>query len=367
MGNHISIYNEDNVFKKDLININTIVNSIINEKNLFINRDYNFLSQDVCNKHYILMEKELNKHLKVELKDLGSSLVLIPKDEKSFNSKINKDEICEKISNHYMKILYILCLIKYVYNLEKNGDNSISGIIFRNIKIVNDIMEINFCNIPHKNYQNKDIYKLDFSQLEGLSFLTDYFLNTEESNNFIKVLKQVLGRKSKNKVKENICEYLKNDSTQKDDFNKIFKSKFNEDLNCDFTIKNNNNISNNKKLSLWMYVEKDNPVFSKENCFEIHKIVISLKDSNGKKVLDYYNIMKTNYKKNINKIDELLNLLIIKSVDGNYNLRDITKSKLDEIINNVKLSIKLYYIQSLIDYQNLLDLAKKLPNINVSK
>ncbi len=366
MGNHISIYNEDNIFKKELININTIVSNIINEKNLFINRDYNFLSQDVCNKHYILMEKELNKHLKVDLKDLGSSLILIPKDEKSFNAKVNKNEICEKISNHYMKILYILCLIKYVYNLEKNGDNSISGIIFRNIKIVNDIMEINFCNIPHKNYQNKDVYKIDFSQLEGLLFLTDYFLDNEESNNFIKVLKQILGRRSKNKIKENICEYLKNNNTQKEEFNKIFKSKFNEELNCDFTLKKDK-LSNNNKISLWMYVEKDNPVFSKENCFEIHKIVISLKDNNGKQVLDYYNTMKSNYKKNINKINELLNLLINKSDNGDYNLRDITKIKLDEIINEVKLSIKLYYIQSLIDYQNLLDLAKKLPNINVSK
>ena len=57
MGNQVSSpeKNDKNIFEKELQHINDIVNSIVTEKDLFKNRDYNFLTQDVCNQHYILM------------------------------------------------------------------------------------------------------------------------------------------------------------------------------------------------------------------------------------------------------------------------------------------------------------------------
>jgi hypothetical protein len=94
MGNHISVYSDTNVFEKELKTLNTIVNSILTEENMFQNRDYNFLSQDVCEKHYMIMENELQRHLKVHVKELGSSRVLIPKNEEKAFVYLMFDQIC---------------------------------------------------------------------------------------------------------------------------------------------------------------------------------------------------------------------------------------------------------------------------------
>lgn len=365
MGNHISVYSDTNVFEKELTMMNSIVNGIMNEQNLFKNRDYNFLSQDVCSKHYMLAESELNRHLKVNLKGLGETLVLIPKDE---DTKVQKREICQRISNHYMKILYILCLLKYVYNIEKHGDYSIAGIVFRNIRIINqEIMEINFCNIPHKDYskQGQDVYKIDFSKLEGLKFLTEYFLDKQESSGFVRILRQILGRKAKGQVKNAVCDYLNinKDTEYAKQLETVYFNRFKETLRCT----PNQTVSSGSTPNLMMYVEKDNPVFSKDHCFEMHKLVIPLRTKEGGQVIALYETMKSNYQANIKAVEKLLQSLVVKNKIGEYELKDLDKDELDGIISKVKKTIQLYYIQSILDYQNLLDLCKKIPNVNVSK
>lgn len=365
MGNHISVYSDTNVFQEDLRAIQDIVNSIVTEQDLFKNRDYNFLSQDVCEKHYMLAESELQRHLKIHVKELGQTLMLIPKDEET---KVQKKEICQRISSHYMKILYILCLIKYVYNLEKHGDFSVSGIVFRNIRILNqDIMEINFCNLPHKDYrkQGQDIYKIDFGQLEGLRFLTEYFLDKQEASGFLRILRQILGRKTKGRVREAICEYLSfnKDVEYKAKLEELYFGKFQERLACS----GNTSVKPGSFPNLMMYVEGNNPVFSKDYCYEIHKLVIPLKHPEAKGVLETYENMRSHYQANLRSIEKLLGLVVTKSKDGHYELRDLTKTSLDEIIEKVKKAIQTYYLQSILDYQHLLDLCKTIPNVNVSK
>lgn len=377
MGNQVSMYGDTNVFHKDLQHINEIVNSIISEKNVFNNRDYNFLSNDVCNEHYLLMENELNRHLKVEVQNLGTSLYIIPKDsELTYQKKnINKKEICKKISQHYMKILYILCLIKYVYNLEKLGEYSISGILFRNIKVVDNIMEINFCNVPQKDYTKsiKDAYKLDFSKLEGLHFLTQYFLDPAESSAFIKVFRRLLARSSKTNVNNQLCEYIQSGTysvAHIKQMEKMFYERFNQTLTCRDSQSNKeqaNEKNNKKKVNLTMFVDKDNPIFSKEFCYEMHKYVIQLNMPYGKKVLEQYTAMRSNNTKNMKDIEKLVDLIVLKNKDGSYSLKDIDRISLDKVIYEVKDTIKTYYIQSIADFQKLLDIGKNTPNINIIK
>lgn len=372
MGNQVSSQTkEKNIFEKELQHINGIVTSIVTEKDLFKNRDYNFLTQDVCNQHYILMENELNRHLKVEIQNLGTALYLIPKDNESYYQKynLNKKEICKKISNHYMKILYILCLIKYVYNLEQFGDFSISGIVFRNVRFVDNIMEINFCNVPQKDFSKsmKDAYRLDFGQLEGLKFLTTFFLDKTEALSFTKVMRSVLAKKSKSQIATQVCEYISDTHAAVDhvkQLQQIYMNKFNEKLVC----KSKSSQQGLHKIpNLHMYVEKDNPIFSKEYCSEIHKLIIQLNTPGGKKVLEQYNLMKQHYSENIKEIEKLLDLLIAKNGDGGYSLKDISKNSLDSIIYKVKDVIKTYYIQSLLDFQKLIEVGKNTPNINMIK
>lgn len=370
------------VFEKELKRLNAIINNIMTDDNIFKQSRYNFLTHDVCNNYITIMEDELNKHLKVQLQDVGKSLVLIPK---SHESHVNKKDICKMISNHYMKILYIITLIKYVYNVEKHGDFSISGIIFRNVKILDNIMEISFCNVPHKDYSRKqsdmddktDIYKIDFGKLEGLQFLSQYFLKPEESQSFIKMMKTLLAKGTKSEFRHAVCEAAKNGPLNVKEFEVLYQSKYGERLSCKDNYKpqhrgavpmDHANVTMKKKVpSLLMKVEAHNTVFHKDYCYEIRSYVIPLQNRDGKKVLDLYNRMKSNYDKNIVAIHAVVDKLVEQDSSGGYNLREVSKSDLDIIIDTTKSVIKTYYIQSIIDYQNLLDEARKVKNLNIKQ
>lgn len=360
---------DKHVFAKELSKLNTIVNAVISEKNVFKNRDYNFLSQDVCNEHYLLMENELNRHLKVNLEGLGESLYLIPKEEGPH--RVNKKEICQRISNHYIKILYVLCLIKYVYNIENDGDLSISGIVFRNIRVIDNIMEISFCNVPHKDYSKniKDAYKLDFSKLEGLDFLANYFLDPDEGNAFVRLLRRVLARSPKKNVEDKLCDYVNRTHLTADHMKALesmFEARYKDKLKCQQK-PHKASQGPKTKVNLTMYVEKDNPIFSRDHCYEMHKYVIQLNTTAGKAVAVQYERMKSNYLKNIKEVEKLLDGFVMRQSDGSYTLKDISSKELDDTIKKVKEAIKIYYLQSIVDFQSLLDIGKSTPNINVLK
>jgi hypothetical protein len=380
MGNKISIPNS-HVFEDDLKSLNLIINNMIDSKNVFKNNEYNFLSKDVCDKHTVLLEDELNKHLKVSLQSLGTSLYLIPNNDTNNKSNIKgsnitKREICQKISNHYMKILYVISLIKYVYDIERHGDFSIAGIIFRNIKVIDDIMVIDYCSIPHKDYSNpnpsqKD--KIDFNKLEGLSFFTKYVLDNTESKLFVDVIKGLLSRKPKGIIKNYICEMKKGNMLSSKDLTHIenlYVMKYRSPLVCSLgsgdtkTSFPDGNIEN--KVNLQIKVEKDNPVFLKEYCFNVKKTLVKTDTPNGKIIVNAFKTMKQNYNNNVKMIETLLNKLVVKKHQG-YELRDITKTELDTIVYEVKSTVKTFFIQSIIDFQHLLDMTKTHQIIQLNK
>jgi hypothetical protein len=353
MGNHISGHSKENVFEKELFKLNQIVSDIIDSNDIFKNKYYNFLSEDICQEYQVVLEEELSKHLKLDIKTLGASLYIIPKSEDSTDKltkfNLTKQEICNKISNHYIKILYILCLVKYVYNLEKHGDLSIIGIIFRNIKIIDDMMQIHFCSLPHKKY-SENTFKIDFGQLEGLKFFTEFFLTPKESSEFIGLLRAILARSNPQKINNLICDF-------KSDFNKLeemYNSHYNKKLKCQ------------RGGNLHLYVEKDNPIFLSEYCAASIKIVIKLNTEKGKKIYEFYKQMHANYQSNIASIQKILDKLVVKS-NNQFELRDITKKDLDNLIQETKSIIKLFYYKSILDFQKLLDMAKDAPNIHISK
>lgn len=374
MGATLSQHTDTHVFKKELELVNRIVNNIINEKDIYRNNNYNFLSKDVCKNYQVILEEELKKHLKISLNAVGTTLYIIPKNDEHKLTKLNlsKDEVCKKISNHYIKILYILSLIKYVYNIEQDGDLSIGGIILRNIRFLDDLMEINFCDLPHRDYKvvGKQAYKIDFSKLEGFKFFVDKFLDNKESIAFLGVLKSILARSKKNKVSSIICHYIANNSFNQNDVHeleKMYMSKFNEKFVCDKqNIENGNILSAKHNIAINIFINSNNPIFAKEYCFAPRKIIVKLSSKNGIKLKKLYKQMLTNYKENIDKIVENLSKLVSYS-DGTYVLKDIDKHTLDTIIENVKICIKTFYIQSIIDYQKLLDEAKLMPNIEFEK
>lgn len=356
MGNSISGHSESNVFKKELSKLNSIVNDIVSEEDMFKNRDYNFLSQDVCKNYQVVLQDELNKHLRLEIKELGTMLYILPKDgddeTKLTKYKLTKKQVCDKISNHYIKILYIICLIKYVYNLEKDGDLSIAGIIFRNIKIVDDMIQIHFCGLPHKDYGSDDseTYRIDFSKLEGLKFFTEYFLTHSESATFLAVLRSALARSGPGKVKHRMC------ASRSDvkDFATIYESRFKQKLHC------------GGGANLHLFVEKDNPIFLASYCAAPLRIAAKLSTHQGKAIHAQYNKMKGNYETSVKNIHGILDKLVYKSSLGSYELKDVSRPELNIIIEEVKTKIKTFYLQSIFDFQELLDIAKKSPSIHIN-
>jgi hypothetical protein len=379
MGNQFSHKNpseSNGIFTNELTLITEIVNKIINDKDMFNNSDYNFLSEDVCAKHNIVLEQELNKHLKIELESLGTSLYIIPKgDDHEKLTKINltKKQICQKISNHYIKILYIICLIKYVYDLEHNGDLSIAGIIFRNIKILDNIMEIDFCQIPHKDYKRngKDITKINLGLLEGINFFTGYFLEPEESRVFLGLMKNILARKKETIFTTQLCSIIKSSnltSNEIKELEKLYYSRYNTRLTCKKTDKletESPSLHNHKNVNLDVFIEKDNPIFNNKMCYATNQLVIKLNNSEGRKVESIYKKMKSNYDINIKSIKAVLDKLVLKNGNGEYILRDIKSTELQYIISDVKLKIKTFYMQSILDFQLLFDTAKTVPNIHM--
>jgi hypothetical protein len=380
------------IFHKELEGIHTIVNAIVNDKNVFRNSEYNFLSKDVCSKNYMVLESDLKKHLKVELTSAGQTLYLIPKDS---DSKYNKYEICQKIANHYIKILYILSLVKNVYNLEKYGEKSISGIIMRNVTVVDDLLQITFCAVPHKDY-SKDISKaeyLDFSQLEGLAFFHSYFLDDDESKTYIDLMRRVLGHYTKSSIQKYLCESTHIASSKKQSdivqtFQLLFETRYGEKLTCpshlmssissktggkDISVtgvsvlKGLNGVKGKgpRRPNLLMKVAPNNPVLSSQYCNEKRKYLIQTNTVHGKKVLAQYHKMKANYKKNLDSIESILHELVIRQKDNSYVLRDLDKRTLDHLIVRVKETVKRYYIQSLFDYHVLLEMGKNTQNINM--
>jgi hypothetical protein len=327
-----------------------------------------------------VLEEELGRHLKVKLQTLGTGLYLIPTGDTAITSqgkRISKKDICSKISNHYMRILYVLTLIKYVYDLEHHGDYSIAGIIFRNIKINDGLMSITHCSMPQKDYShNTKDNKIDFGTLEGMSFFVNYVMDKEEGKSFVDVLKAILSRGPRGEVRKTVCGMLaqkKLNVTLVRQVEQAFKDKYGSELQCANTPvasaqdQQLQAMVNRKLPNLFVRVERNNPVFLKDYCYNVNDVIVKTDSANNKIVMATFKKMQQNYKTNISNISGLMDKLVVKTGSGQYELRDIGKTELDVIVEDVKSTIKLFYIQSILDFQNLLDIAKNNQNIEVNK
>lgn len=375
---------EEGIFANELSLIKNIVNNIINDRDVFHNKDYNFLSQDICKQYNIVLQAELDKHLKIELESLGTKLYIIPKrEDESLNKlKLSKKEICDKISGHYIKILYIICLIKHVYNLEQNGDISIAGIVFRNIKIMDDIMEIDFCQVPQKSYKydpsdsnsGKSITKINLGLIQGVDFFNKYFLKPTESKVFMNLMRIIFSRKQKKGFNNHICQLVKNKQLTAEEIEEIeelYTNRFGSKLVCTESPAPRSNgfespiVSASAKLpNLYIEISENNPIFSNRMCLAGGQRVVKLNTPEGRKVHESYKKMKANYNKNIKNIHDILNKLIYKQGEE-YMLKDIKNNELEEVIKSVKTQVKIFYMQSILDYQTIFDISTDLPNISI--
>jgi hypothetical protein len=356
-----------NVFAKELKNLDDIVSKVITTDDKFIDPNYNFLYSDTCNKYTILWQKQLDSHLKVDLENLSGSIYLVPKKDNITNTPdkvdISKQDLCNKISKHYMKILYIFSLIKTVYDLEHAGDDSIAGIMQRNVKVVGDVMEINYCSIPHKDYEVQPSDKIDFGYLQGFKLFVEHFLTPIERYAFLEQFKAVFARQPRHKVIDAICQ---DSLVPLDAYEKLYEDRFKK---SDKKIKCDPDVHKKQKntIDLMFQVVADNPILHTHYCYSQKKLIIPLNSSDKgvREVVKIYEDMHKNYVKNVDDILKILYKIVERESNDKYKLKNISSENLQAIIKEVKQNIVLFYIQSIVDYQVLLDAAKTIPNLNV--
>jgi hypothetical protein len=348
--------------------INKIINNILNEKNTFINPEYNFLSEVVCDQYQIVFEEELSKHLKVELSEYGSTVFLLPRQK---ISRIPKSEICQRISSHYVRILYILTLIKYIYNLENNGDNSFSGIIFRNITIDENFIHIKYCNSEQFDKMDNSKRRLNLNKLPGFRFLIQFVLDRYEGKAFLGILRAMFGRSSKRTIQTQICTAFGNGNISKEEMSMLafmFKRHYREPLQCvPPDPASRDEISAHVPTSYandpMVKIEPRNPVFDASFCNLVdEKKYIPKNSAMGKALMDAYKQMRDHYQKNLKEIEGLLNEIVTCGGAGKtWALKDLTSTQLDAIVANTKAIVRKYVFQTLFDYHYMLDIATKNP------
>ena len=177
-------------------------------------------------------------------------------------------------------------------------------------------------------------------------------MSPDEARDFIAVLKTIMARDSASKSTRVLC-------SQKSvkEYEKLFQHK----IKCG----GGGKIRKQTSVSLDIFVNKDNPVLAKEYCFSPRKVLIKTSSSQGRKVSFLYKSFLKNYETNIEKIQSLLGHLVIQN-KVKYSLKEINKQQLDDIIHQVKQTIKLFFLQSFVDYQQMLDAAKLIPHIEFS-
>jgi len=379
MGNLTSKQNKNfkGVFGKELELLNNICYSIINkDTNKFNKNEYNMFMNELNNNHILILEKNLNKHLKVDLENLNSSLYFVPKKQPNVidfvsdkgmfskeNNFIKKSEIASMIGNHYSSILNMVKTIANVYDIEGGGDYSIAGIVQRNIKLENDLLVVNYCNMPQFDYKdNKKVDKVNFSNLKGIKLLTD-MMTMDEANAFTKHLGLILSENSPtSKLEDSICKM--NTQYKTNDFSKLYKTKKGISLDCS----TKKHFSNSSELDFFLSVSKNNPILAANKCLDRKKVIINMKDKNiskqSKQLYKLYDTFQSNYKTNINNVfTNLYDVIDIK----NFIIKDISNSDLQNSMINLKQHLIKFYMNSLMDYKNLLNYAKKIGSVNINK
>lgn len=379
MGNLTSKQNENfkGVFGKELELLNNICYSIINkDTNKFNKNEYNMFMNELNNNHLLILEKNLNKHLKVDLENLNSSLYFVPKQQPNVidfvsdkgmfskeNKFIKKSEIASMIGNHYSSILNMVKTIANVYDIEGGGDYSIAGIVQRNIKLENDLLVVNYCNMSQFDYKdNKKVDKVNFSNLKGIKLLTG-MMTKDQANAFTKHLGLILSENSPtSKLEDSICKM--NTQYKTNDFSKLYKTKKGISLDCS----TKKHFSNTSELDFFLSVSKNNPILAANKCLDKKKVIINMKDKNiskqSKQLYKLYDTFQSNYKTNINNVfTNLYDVIDIK----NFIIKDISNSDLQNSMINLKQHLIKFYMNSLMDYKNLLNHAKKIGSVNINK
>ncbi len=181
-------------------------------------------------------------------------------------------------------------------------------------------------------------------------------------------MKNIFARQQKYKIEKLICE---DQLISLEEYNKIYENKFiGKEFQCKDKIKSDNTTASKKRnVDLMFHIVENNPILHTHYCMSQRKIVIPLKSHSTeiKHLLKLYENMHSNYKQNIHNIQNIIHDIVNQDSKKNYVLRNLSNNDLTQIIQLTKKELIIFYTQSIIDYQVLLDYAQTLEHIALSK
>lgn len=308
---------------KYLIPVSTIIKDILSKS--IVEKNIN----EICSNNVIIQKKVLNKFARID-----KEYFLIPKN------KIQNHELCVNTSKKYLKKIQLLTTIKYLYDVENIGKNNFASLIFNHIQIDNENNKIKIASCTSK--QNKWWWEieegLNVYLIPGIKYFVENNLSEKESKIFLGQLKEILKSNNSTKLDKYVC---KDDLIKELTYEKLYQTIF----HCKSKISK----TGGAKTQL-VNIAKHNPIISQNMC-RTKTIYETKYRLQFKQMIQN---MRNNYTKNLKKITKLLNTLV-KNENGVYELRNISLKYLNVIDNKVKRTIILFYMQSLMDYKNILN------------
>ena len=347
--------------------LNDLVNELITSDNVFRNPTYNFLDKKACDTYTMVLESDLKKHLKVELQTIKDTIYLVPKkDMVTINATVKKkEELCEMISSHYKRIIKLLSLIKYVYDSEQNGEFSIAGILLRNIVMSGKNMNVSFCDVAQRQVNKKTV---DFKGLAGLEYFCEHVLTPVQKKILISNMKNLLnlsdGDQKNKKMRSLVAHmYCGDDLLSEKDYKQVMNDAAGK---CNPKTKTKFNEWANEKVEedYEFMISKMNSIFHYNTCHQQNGYLIdtTLNNKNVKRLVASYKLMNKEYVDNINVVLQNVMKMVSKK-DGRFELNEISYSELNEIENNVIRTVAKFFMQFIVRYHHLLELARNCPHV----
>jgi hypothetical protein len=265
-------------------------------------------------------------------------------------------------------------LIKYIYDIENNGDRSFGGIIFRNIHIVDNMMKIMYCDTEQRDGSTQaKKHKMTLSTLDGFKFFSQFILDADEAKLFMRLMRAILARKPKGQIRTLICEAAKTQNITKEELNMLqtmYQRNYHEPFVCKKSPSNDASpvespMTNSREIDTSVSIVKNNPILSKQFCPAIEEHSIYLNTKEGKMIKKLYDDMHARYRQNLERVYGILQSLVVKN-GSEYVLRDIDSKVLNNIIQDTKVCVRRFYLQSILDFHHMLDTSKNIPHLKLN-
>lgn len=325
---------EEHVFEKEYFELNGLFEKVLGSDNLFRKKRYNMFMKGACDDLTMVTMKRLDRHPKFELTKLRDELVLVPNDE----LRETKKELCNSISMHYVKILKLMYVVKYIYDLEHYGDYSVAGIVMRNIRMKDGLMEVRYCASRQEELGSYD-KGVDFGKLAGFEVFVNELLTDRERTLFLGQIRELLNKSNMRFIKKWICKDLL-----------VPVSTYNQIYDTNIVCRG----GGRRSEDLYIKVGPKNPIFGWQLCTSPTSYISKA----NKEVVTAFRKFTRAHQTNIEDVRSHLVRLFKKEGEDTV-IRDIKHPELLEIERDIKRSVIVFFLESILGYRLVLEAVEK--------